>query len=110
MKSLFFAIILAAFLSGCVSAIEPAGPDTYYISVTHLSSEDAKGQCYRAASAWCSQHGLVMVPVSDDERGAAPGRGEGGAALTFMALRPGDPRIHSVNLDTPSHIERVENR
>lgn len=108
-----FSLCVLVLLSGCVSAIVPAGPDTYYVSEGPLpitmSAAKAKAECYQTASAWCAQRGLVMVPVSADEQNTVPGRA-GSAELTFLALHPGDPRIRPVNLDQPAQIERVENR
>jgi hypothetical protein len=102
------------FLTGCISPVETAGPDTYYVSKGPLpiwmSAAKAKAACYRKASAWCAKSGLVMVPISSDTQDPLAFRKPGSAELTFLALPPSDPRIHSVNLDQPTTIQRIQNR
>lgn len=95
MKPAFLVPLLsAALLSGCTSAVVPAGPDTYYISKGPLpfwmAAARAKADCYRSADAWCQKRGLIMVPVNSEGREPIIGRG-GSAELTFRAVKPSQP-------------------
>jgi len=108
-----FAFGACIFITGCVSNVQPAGPDTYFISCGPLpiwmSAPKAKADCYEQASAWCKARGLVMVPVTSDEQNAIPGRA-GSAELTFRALKPGDPDIKRVTIEAPDTTQRIETR
>jgi hypothetical protein len=116
MKPIKFILPLLSLLllTGCASPVVSAGPDTHYISYGPLpiwmSAAKAKAECYQQANAWCAARGLVMVPVSDDAQEPIAGRKPGSAELTFLSLKPGDPRIKSPNLDQPTTIQRIESR
>jgi hypothetical protein len=106
----FFALVL---LTGCVSQVVPAGPDTYFISYGPLpitmSAAKAKAKCYQQAAAWCTKRGLVMVPVSSAAQDPVVGIA-GHAELTFHALKPGDPDIKRANIEAPDTTKRIETR
>ncbi len=107
-----FALIPVLF-SGCASPITPAGPDTYMIATTSVglvTGSAPKAKAYRLASKWCTDRGLVMVPVSTDSRDTEIGGRYAGAELYFRALKPGDPGIHRPSVDKPDHIQRVQVR
>ena len=102
------------FITGCVSNVQSAGPDTYFVSCGPLpiwmSAAKAKADCYQQASAWCAARGLVMVPIASDEQDPIAGRKPGSAELTFRALKPGDPDIKRVNIEAPDSTERIQIR
>jgi hypothetical protein len=99
--------------AGCVSSVQPAGPDTYFVSKGPLpiwmSAARGKADCYQKASEWCAARGLVMVPVSSDEQNSIPGRA-GSAELTFRALKPGDPDIKRATIEEPDTTQRIQTR
>jgi hypothetical protein len=113
MKRTLAIIATAIFLAGCASSgVQPAGPDTYIVShrVTAFDTTgSAKAANYQAASEWCAQRGLVMVPVSSDAQPMGFGH-PGSAELLFRALKPGDPEIKRANVESPDHTQRIELR
>ena len=119
MKSLLYVIRYSLVLAVCVftacssSGVVPAGPDTYLISrsVSGFSTAaSAKAKLYREASAWCKAQGLVMVPLSSDEKDPLAGKRMGSAELLFRALKPGDPDIQRANVESPNHTQRIQIR
>ena len=70
----------------------------------------AKARIYREASAWCKERGLVMVPVSSDEKDPVTGQHMGNAELLFRALKPGDPDIIRANVESPDKTLRIQKR
>jgi hypothetical protein len=98
------------FLTGCLSPVVTAGPNTYYVSKGPLpiwmSAAKAKAACYRKASAWCDKRGLVMVPISSDAQEPIAARKPGSAELTFVAL---PPSVLSFSTNSTT-IQRTQNR
>ena len=106
------ALLPLLVFAACTSGVIPAGPNTYIITkqVSSFSSgASGKAQCYREASAFCAQRGLVMIPVSSDAQSAEFGK-MGNAELTFRALPPGDPEIRRGSIDAPTSIQRIQYR
>ena len=103
---------LAAVLgmAGCATPeVVGAGPQTYTVSAGGgLGWTPASGpqrtKVFKVANAYCAQRGLVMVPVSLDERPGEIGRHTAGVTLLFRGLRPGDPEIRR----TPYHETQHE--
>lgn len=106
-------LVACMFATGCSSGVQPAGPNTYFISKGSLpiwmSAAGAKADCYRQANEWCVARGLVMVPISSDAKDPIPGRA-GSAELTFRALTPGDPDIKRNNIEEPQTKQRIQMR
>lgn len=107
-------VLSLGLLTGCTSAVVPAGPDTYFVSRGPLpiwaSAARAKSDCYQEADAWCRKRGLVMVPVSSAAKDAIAGKEPGSAELTFRALKPGDPEIKRSNIEAPDKTKRIQIR
>jgi len=111
-------ISLAVFaLVGCSTSPEivPAGPDTYSVSAGGglgwtPSSAPIRAKVYRAANDFCAERGLIMVPVSVDQRPGEMGRHTASMELVFRALRPGDPEIERPTVEKPDYIQRTEVR
>jgi hypothetical protein len=104
---------IVASLTGCSTGVVAAGPDTYMISksIPFFSTVgSAKASVYRDASKWCSERGLVMVPLATDATQPVAGQHMGSAELTFRALRPGDPEIRRGNIERPDHTQRIQSR
>lgn len=100
-------------LCGCTTGVVPAGPQTYVISrqIGAFSNGAAgKAALYREANEWCTQRGLVMMPVSTDAYDPQVGKRMGSAELTFRALPPGDAEIKRPTLEKPDYIQRVQER
>lgn len=108
-----FSLATCMFVTGCSSGVQPAGPDTYFISKGSLpiwmSAAGAKADCYKKANQWCVARGLVMVPISTDGQDPIPGQA-GSAELTFRALPPGDPDIKRTNVEEPQVKQRIQMR
>jgi hypothetical protein len=113
LPSLALVSITAAILTACTTGIVPAGPDTYMVahSISAFSTV-GRGMAsnYQEASRWCAARGLVMVPVSTDQREPRAGQGMGTADLYFRALKPGDPEIKRGNVAAPNNTQRLEIR
>ena len=105
-------IIVSAFLSGCAAEIVPAGPDTYTVSASGgiytQSSAGSRAKAFKAANEFCVKRGLVMVPVSVDERQYELGHHTANINLVFRALRPGDPEIKRPNIENPTTTQRTQ--
>jgi hypothetical protein len=111
--SAIVALILSSLLVGCVSSgVIPAGPDTYMISAggAGFSTGGVRASTYRQAEKFCSDRGLVFVPISFDSQPGVLGQRPPTADLVFRALRPGDPEIRRPNLEKPDYIQRIQNR
>jgi hypothetical protein len=87
-------------MTGCASEPEvvPAGPDTYYVSAGGglgwtPASAPIRAKVYKAANNFCAKRGLVMMPVSVNERPGEMGRHTASMDLVFRALKPGDSEI-----------------
>lgn len=110
---LCFVAVTTAILAACSTGVVPAGPDTYMVahSISAFSTV-GRGMAsnYREASQWCAARGLVMVPVTTDQREPRAGQGMGTADLYFRALKPGDPEIKRVNVTAPNNTQRFEYR
>ena len=89
-------LLSLVLITGCMSSVTPAGPNTYYLSKGSLpiwmSAANAQADCYEQANTWCAKRGLVMVPVTSNADPSRFGHA-GSAAITFRALKPGDPAI-----------------
>jgi hypothetical protein len=112
MQQTLLLVGIVLLVAGCSSGIQPAGPDTYIITrrVSAFSTgASAKAEAYREASEWCAKRGLVMVPVESDAKDPGFGR-FGSSELLFRALKPGDPDIKRVNVESPNHVERIQSR
>lgn len=111
-----FLIFATAAFVGCARLeVVPAGPDTYSVSAGGglgwtPSSAPVRAKVYKAANDYCVKRGLVMVPVSVDERPGEMGRHTASMELVFRALRPGDPDIKRPAVETPDSIKRIEIR
>lgn len=86
-------ICMAALLSGCattVTRVVPAGPNTYMVSASGqfyaFDLGPGRVKVYEAANQFCASKGLVMVPVTVNERAYGLGRHPATVALTFKAL------------------------
>lgn len=107
-------LTVVAFLTGCAAEIVPAGPDTYTVSASGgiytQSSAGSRAKAYKAANDYCVKRGLVMVPVSVDERQYELGRHTANFTLIFRALPPGDPEIKRPNVESPASTLRTQSR
>jgi hypothetical protein len=106
-------LLVVCLLTGCMTGVTPAGPDTYMIAgaVTGFESPGiVKARLYKQANEWCAKQGLVMVPVSSDATPYELGRRAGNVELFFRALKPGDPDIKRVNPEKPDTTQRIEVR
>jgi len=74
------------------------------------SSAPIRADVYKAANDYCIKRGLVMVPVSVDERPGKIGHHTASVELVFRALHPGDPDIKRPSVEKPDYIKRVEIR
>lgn len=108
---------LATLFTGCASRPEvvPAGPDTYTVAAGGgmgwtPSSAPVRAAVYRAANEFCQKRGLVMVPVSLDQRPGQIGSHTASVELVFRALPPGDPEIQRPTIERPDHTQRVQIR
>jgi hypothetical protein len=115
MKISMLAVLASLILTGCATStgVVTAGPDTYFISrsITHYGTAgEAKAAIYQEAGAWCAARGLVMVPVSSDEKDPVRFSHLGSAELLFRALKPGDPEIKRANVESPDTTKRIEIR
>ena len=110
---LFFgATVLALLLSACTTDVLPCGPDTYTITSGGAGFSDAgvRTRVLTKANDFCTQRGLVMVPVSMDSERGVYGKKAPNATLVFRALRPGDPDIKRPNVEGPNSIVRLQVR
>jgi hypothetical protein len=103
-------------LIGCAGPqVVPAGPDTYSVSAGGglgwtPSSAPVRAKVYQAANDYCTKRGLIMVPISVDQRPGQIGRHTASMELVFRALPPGDPEIRRPSIERPDHIQRNEIR
>lgn len=108
------ALAMILFISGCASpGVIPAGPDTYSVTSgtsAGFSSAGVREEVYTLANEFCTERGLVMVPISMDAKDGEMGRHPPSATLVFRALRPGDPDIKRVNVEGPDTIQRIQLR
>lgn len=109
-------VIVALALVGCASPkVVPAGPDTYSISIGGgmrfpRSSSGLRERAFQTASDFCAARGLVMVPVSVDQKPPMIGRSTASIDLVFRALPPGDPDIRRPDIESPDVKVRIERR
>ncbi len=107
----FLSLGLALVFAGCAtSSIIPTGPQTYQVSASGVGfgTEWVRETVYKKANKYCTDRGLVMMPVSFEAEKGIYGRTAPSAALTFRALPPGDPEIQRPS--TPSSIEQIQIR
>jgi len=102
-------IIIASLIliAGCATSnIIPVGPETYMVtsSGAGFSSAGVRETVFEKANTFCTEKGLVMIPVSFKAEEGRPGRSVPNASLTFRALRSGDQAIQR-----PDIIEADEN-
>lgn len=100
-------------MAGCASSgILPTGPDTYSITESSAGFADTgvRRRVYEKANAFCTERGLVMVPVSLDSKEGQLARRQPSATLVFRALKPGDPEIKRPTVEAPDKIIRVQTR
>ena len=112
-KLLFLPLLICLLLPSCsTSSVIPCGPDTYMVtsSGAGFSEGPTLEKVYGKANAFCSERGLVMVPVDIDSQGGVYGQRPPSARLTFQALKPGDPRIKKGSTSAPDTIIRVQHR
>ena len=92
---------LAAFIQiwvGCSSVpqVVSAGPDTFIVSnsggIYTQNSGPIREEVFRIANQYCTERGLVMVPINVDERPYVLGRNTASITLTFRALKPADAK------------------
>jgi len=101
MLSFFFVLAALFLLGGCVSSdVISTGPDTYMVTASGagFGTAGVREKVYKKANEYCSERGLVMVPVSFNARPGELGRSAPNADLVFRALKPGDPAIGRPNL------------
>ena len=107
-------LAISAFVSGCATKVVPAGPDTYSVSASGgiytQSSAGSRAKAFKAANDFCVQRGLVMVPVTVQERPYELGRHTANINLIFRALRPGDPEIKRPTVDSFTSPQRTQDR
>lgn len=65
---------------------------------------------FRAANDFYVSNGLVMLPVSIDERPDQLGRHTASFELVFRALKPGDLELKRPNIEKPDSVKCVEMR
>jgi hypothetical protein len=75
-----------------------------------FSTGGVRSRTYAKANKFCTDRGLVFVPVSFDSQGSVLGERPPTADLVFRALPPGDPEIRRPNLEKPDHIQRIQVR
>ena len=95
-------------LAGCSTGVVPAGPQTHMVSTSAaglVSAGVPMAKAYREAHAWCASRGLVMVPVTVQTADAVYGRHMAHCDLTFLAVRPGDPRIGRTQMQRTQQVE-----
>jgi len=99
------AAVLGLLTYGCTVTVPhriiPAGPSTYIASSgggPYTSDSGAvRESVYKSANEFAASKGLVMVPVSEEERPYVLGRNTASVTLTFKAL----PKEEAAKWNTP---------
>lgn len=110
MKIKTYFITLLLLVAGCATSnIIPVGPETYMVtsSGAGFSSAGVREAVFEKANAFCTEKGLVMIPVSFKAEEGRYGQNAPNASLTFRALRSGDPAIQRpdiVEADDSVHV------
>lgn len=75
-----------------------------------FSTAGVRERTYFTAQKFCTERGLVFVPVSFDAQNGVLGQRAPTADLVFRALPPGDPEIKRPNLEKPDTTQRIQSR